>query len=170
MGAAVEGWDVPPGDALRGLEMRQRTHLPLPEPRTQSFCRQCGAPKEDAKWELPQDPQTTTCASGAIIKSHYTPGIAAPAMPPFCARMVAQQCTIPKETGPCQPPAEVRICRAIPRSPSCPRRMRSSTPPHRLRLAATGRQLPTCPTSSPTARTPWASRSCTPGLHNKIPA
>ena len=36
------------------------------------FCRQCGAPKADAKWELPQDPQTTTCACGAFIKSHYT--------------------------------------------------------------------------------------------------
>ena len=37
VGAAMEGWDVPPGDALRGLEVRQRTHLPLPKPCPQGF-------------------------------------------------------------------------------------------------------------------------------------
>ena len=35
-------------------------------------CRQCAAPKANAKWELPQDPRTTTCTCGAIIMSHYT--------------------------------------------------------------------------------------------------
>ena len=35
-------------------------------------CKQCEAHKANAKWELPQDPRTTTCACGAIIVSHYT--------------------------------------------------------------------------------------------------
>ena len=36
------------------------------------FCKQCKAPKADAKWELPQDPRLARCECGASIKPHYT--------------------------------------------------------------------------------------------------
>ena len=36
------------------------------------FCKQCNAPKADAKWELPQDPRLARCECEASIKPHYT--------------------------------------------------------------------------------------------------
>ena len=34
-------------------------------------CKVCGDPKENAKWELPQDPRSSTCRCGAQILPHY---------------------------------------------------------------------------------------------------
>ena len=124
-------------------------------------CRQCEAPKANTKWEFPQDPRTTTCACGAIIMSHCTKNCRT-CQAPILRPDGGAAGTIPTKTSFCRPPAEVEICKAIPRSPSCSGRKRSSNPPDHLRSVATGRRFPTCTTSSPTTRDAWASRCRTP--------
>ena len=64
------GREVPHGHALRGLEVRGFS-LPLPEPRLQTQCNKCQAPKSQAKWELPQDPLTRTCGCGTKVFPNF---------------------------------------------------------------------------------------------------
>ena len=75
MGATLAGREVPHGDALRRLEVWYVRNAPACNFRNFAYrdtCKQCNAPKADAKWEFPQDPRMATCACGAVIKPRYT--------------------------------------------------------------------------------------------------
>ena len=129
------------------------------------FCRQYGAPEEDAKWELPQDPQTTICACGAIIKSRYTRNCRACHAPILCPDGGAAVYD-PQGDKPLPAPSRGGHLQGHSAEPIMLWTEAILNPTGPLEIGGDwpgcSSRLPTCPTSSPMARTPWASRSRTP--------
>ena len=60
--------DIRYGDWRRGNWPTCR----FPKHAYMQFCKMCGDPEENAKWELPRDPRSSTCRCGALVLPRYT--------------------------------------------------------------------------------------------------